>query len=108
MARTPSPVDIVADRYLETLAALDPCAATQFGVAGHDDDLTDYSPAVVSARAEAARVALRELSATEPVDEVDRTTIAAMRERLSVAVELDDAGLDMGELNVIASPLKAA
>jgi uncharacterized protein (DUF885 family) len=96
----------VAERYLETFAALDPCAATEFGITGHDDDLTDYSPDGAYARAEAARSALRELDGVAPVDDVDRVTITAMRERLGMLIELHDAGLDVGELNVIASPLQ--
>lgn len=107
MARTPTAVDAVAERYLETFARLDPCAATEMGIAGHDDQITDYSPDGVAARADAARAALRELDGVKPVDDVDEVTIAAMRERLGVAVEIHDAGLDVGELNVIASPLQS-
>ena len=97
----------MADRYLDTYARLDPCAATELGIGGFDDQLTDYSPDGVGARADAARTALRELATVYPVDDVDRITVAAMRERLGVTVELHDAGLDLGELNVIASPLQA-
>lgn len=110
MARTPTAVDTIAEDYVETFAALDPCAATELGIVGivgnYDEELTDYSPAGVEARAEAARDALRALEAAEPADDVDRVTVAAMRERLGIAVELHDAGLDVGELNVIASPLQ--
>ena len=74
---------------------------------GHDDDITDYSPDGVAARAEAARAALRELDGVTPEDDVDVVTLAAMRERLGVQIELHDAGLDVGELNVIASPLQS-
>lgn len=81
------------------------------GIIGHDReyeaDITDYSPDGAAARAGAARDALRELDAVEAVDDVDTVTIAAMRERLGVAVEMHDAGLDIGELNVIASPLQS-
>ncbi len=76
------------------------------GITGHDDDITDYSPEGVAARADAARSALQELDRTSPADDVDRVTIAAMRERLGVRLELHDAALDVGELNVIASPLQ--
>ena len=107
MGRARTPVDAVAERYLETFAALDPCAATELGVAGHDEGITDYSPGAAAARAAAARAALRELAGVAPVDDVDRVTIAAMRERLGVAIEMHDAGLDLGELNVIASPLQS-
>lgn len=106
MARAATAVDAVAERYLDTFARLDPCAATELGITGHDDEVTDYSPQGVAARAEAARATLRELDGTEPADEVDVVTVAAMRERLGAIVEVHDAGLDLGELNVIASPLQ--
>jgi len=105
--RPASPVDDVADRYLDAFAALDPCAATELGITGHDDDVTDYSPEGVAARAEAARASLRELGAVDAVDDVDRVTVAALRERLTTTLDLHAAGLDVGELNVIASPLQA-
>ncbi|WP_156448356.1 DUF885 family protein, partial [Mycobacterium sp. NAZ190054] len=106
MARPTTAVDAAAERYLDTWAALDPCAATEAGIAGHDDRMTDYSPDGVKARAEAARAALQELDGIEPADGVDVVTVAAMRERLGVLLEIHDAGLDLGELNVIASPLQ--
>ncbi|MEV0669986.1 DUF885 domain-containing protein [Mycobacterium sp. NPDC050441] len=106
MARAATAVDAVAERYLDTYARLDPCAATELGITGHDDDVTDYSPQGVAARAEAARATLRELDGVEPADEVDVVTVAALRERLGAAVDVHDAGLDLGEINVIASPLQ--
>ncbi|WP_026256146.1 DUF885 domain-containing protein [Mycobacterium sp. 155] len=107
MVRAQTEVDTVAERYLQRYAQLDPCAATELGIKGHDAEITDYSPDGVAARAEAARSALRELAGTTPVDDVDVVTVAALTERLGVIIELHDAGLDLGELNVIASPLQA-
>ncbi|WP_457146580.1 DUF885 domain-containing protein [Mycobacterium sp. URHB0021] len=106
MGRPLTAVDAVAERYLETFAELDPCAATEAGITGHDDDITDYSPDGVAARVDAARSALRELDGTTATDEVDSVTVAAMRERLGTQIEIHDAGFDVGELNVIASPLQ--
>jgi uncharacterized protein (DUF885 family) len=106
LARPTTAADAVAERYLKTFAQLDPCAATEMGIAGYDDDITDYSPDGFAARAEAARQALRELDNVEAADHADEVTIAALRERLGIAVEIHDAGLDVGELNVIASPLQ--
>ncbi len=81
------------------------------GIVGHDGeyetDITDYSPDGVAARAEAARGALRDLDGVSAQDDVDVVTLAAMRERLGVQLDLHDAGLDVGELNVIASPLQS-
>jgi uncharacterized protein (DUF885 family) len=107
LVRPSTAVDAVAERYLDTFASLHPCAATEMGILGHDDDITDYSPDGVAARVEAARAALRELDGTTAADVVDHVTIAAMRERLGLQIELHDAGLDVGDLNVIASPLQA-
>jgi uncharacterized protein (DUF885 family) len=110
LVRQPTAVDRVAERYLETVAELDPCTATELGITGrdrnYDEDITDYSPDGVSARAEAARTALKELDGVIAVDEADAVTAAAMRERLGVLLDIHDAGLDVGELNVIASPLQ--
>ncbi len=106
MARQTTAVDAVAERYLEVSAALDPCAATESGITGHDDEITDYSPDGVAALVDAAKSALRQLDAAEPADAADVVTAAAMRERLAVLIDLHDAGLDVGELNVIASPLQ--
>ncbi len=111
MVRRTTAVDAVAERYLAAFAALDPCAATEMGIVGHDVDydteITDYSPDGVTARAEAARGALRELDGVTPEDDVDAVTLAAMRERLGIQLALHDARLDVGELNVIASPLQS-
>ncbi|MGE2834388.1 DUF885 domain-containing protein [Mycobacterium sp. SMC-4] len=107
MGRPATAVDGVAEGYLETLAELDPCAATDMGIAGHDEDITDYSPDGVAARADAARDALRQLEKLTAADDVDKVTMAAMQERLGVVIALNDAGLDVGELNVIASPLQS-
>jgi uncharacterized protein (DUF885 family) len=106
LGRAATAVDGVAERYLRTFAALDPCAATESGIAGHDDEVTDYSPDGVAARADAARATLAELERTAVADDVDAVTVAAMRERLGVVLDMHDAHLDLGELNVIASPLQ--
>ena len=50
---------------------------------------------------------LRELEAAAPADDVDRVTVAAMRERLTVGVELADAGERLRSLNNIASPVQS-
>ncbi|WP_233571618.1 DUF885 domain-containing protein [Cellulomonas triticagri] len=104
--RPSTPIDAVADAYVTTVAALDPLTATSLGIAGHDHEMTDLSPAGHEARADAARATLRALDAETPVDEVDRITLAAMRERLGLELELHDAGETLADLNVIASPVQ--
>ena len=104
--RPATPIDAIADAYVTTLAALDPMDATVLGIPGHDHEVTDLSPAGHEARTDAARATLRALDGQTPVDEVDQVTLAAMRERLGLQVELHEAGETLADLNVIASPVQ--
>ena len=105
-SRTRTPLDQVADDFVDTIVRLSPITATGIGAPGHDHELDDFSPAGLAERAEAARAALRQVEAAEVVDDVDRVTAAAMRERLGLSVELFEAGEDYADLNNIASPLQ--
>ena len=102
--RTRSALDELADAYVDDACALDPMTATYLGVKGHDDEVTDYSPAGVDARADLTRRVLHRVSDMVPSDDVDRVTAAAMAERLGLDLEIHDAGLAYGVLNVLASP----
>ncbi len=109
MSAQPAPrprtdVDEIADSHLEQAVALDPLAATSMGVPGYDHLLTDFSPGADSERADLARRTLSQLAGAHPADEVDEVTVAAMRERLGLEVEMFDAGAVTGELNNLASP----
>nr|WP_221286482.1 DUF885 domain-containing protein [Cellulomonas hominis] len=88
------------------MATLNPFEATELGIPGHDHEVTDLSPAGHEARAEAARATLRALDGLAPADEVDEVTLAAMRERLGLDVELHESGEVLADLNVIASPVQ--
>ncbi len=105
--RTPTAIDAIAERWVDALAALDPLSATAMGLPGHDHEMTDFSPRGYEARAAAARAVLAELDGEQPVDDVDRVTLAAMRERLGLGLELHEAGELLYQLNVIASPVQA-
>lgn len=109
--RIASAVDQVAEDHLLQVARLDPVAATVMGMSGYDAEMTDLSPDGVAARADVARATLRTLDATiaapgTVLDDVDRVTVAALRERLGLEVELADAGETLAPLNVIASPVQ--
>jgi len=104
--REPSAIDAVAEAFLSTYATLDPFAATSLGIAGHDHESTDYSPAGHAARGDAARSTLQALDGLSPQDDVDDITLAAMRERLGLFAEHDAAGETLRDLNNIASPVQ--
>jgi len=105
--RSATPLDTLADAHLDDFAILDPVAATFGGLRGHDDRLTDYSPAGHAARADEARRVLRELGGLAPTDPVDTVTRAALTERLELAVRLHEAGLDLADLNNVSSPVQS-
>ncbi|MFP5346468.1 MAG: DUF885 domain-containing protein [Actinomycetes bacterium] len=102
-SRAKSAIDAIADSYVDAYCALDPFTATVLGVAGHDDEVTDFSPEAVDARAALARRLLADVEAETPADDVDEVTVAALRERVGVELEIHDAGLSYGPVNVIAS-----
>ncbi len=104
--REHTPVDALAERFLDAQLELDPMLATLIGVPGFDDRLPDLSPDGLQAQAELCRRTLRELSTASPVDDVDKVTLAAMTERLTVTDELHQLGLPLSELNNIASPVQ--
>ncbi|MEP6853105.1 MAG: DUF885 domain-containing protein [bacterium] len=106
-----SAVDHLAERYLEASAALDPISATNVGLSGYDDRLTDYSPEGHAARAALLRATLREVDAAErdrsaDLDRTDRITVAALRERLGLELERSTLGETARSLNVISSPVQ--
>ena len=54
-ARPRTAVDAIADDFVARYAALDPILATELGIGGHDDEMTDLSPAGHAARADLLR-----------------------------------------------------
>ena len=106
MTRTPSAVDRIADDFLAHYVVLDPVAATEMGLKGHDHEMTDLSPAGHAARAALGREALQALAAATPADDTDRVTIDAMTDTLRTQLALDDAGETLAPLNNLASPLQ--
>ena len=108
--RRPSAVDELADRLVVDTAALNPLLATVSGIAGHERELPDLSPDGFGARTELARATLIELERVESAGidagPNDRISAAALRERLTLEIELADAGEDLRQLNVIDSPMQ--
>ncbi len=103
-------IDRIADDHLDASVALSPLEATYLGVPGADDRIDDLSIEGTRAQVELARRTLQTLDAAAPVDDVDRVTVAALRERLGLEVEIGERvlrGTDPVDLNVIASPVQA-
>lgn len=97
-------VHAVCDSYVADYAQLNPLAATEFGIDGHDDQLPDLSPEGHVARADLARRALAAIRLAEPTDESERIAKLIFAERIESTIAMHEAGLPAAELNVIASP----
>jgi uncharacterized protein (DUF885 family) len=95
-------IDDIAAEYVQR-AALDPFYATYAGIAGHDHELADLSADEFAERAELDRSTLAALDAAEAREPREQAARAAMRERLALAVERNDAGDTTSELNTLNS-----
>jgi uncharacterized protein (DUF885 family) len=102
-ARTPSAIDDVAERWVDTLVDLSPVLATYIGRNEANGRLDDVSPEGHERSVAAARAALAELDALEPVDRVDEVTKTDLSAELRLEIELHDAQWHLRDLNVIAS-----
>ncbi|MBZ4496741.1 DUF885 domain-containing protein [Dermacoccus sp. Tok2021] len=104
--RATTRVDELADSYFDSAVELSPIEATSLGVPGQDEMLDDFSPEGYERISELRRTTLSALRTVTAEDDVDEVTIAAMTERLELAEEIHEAGYDLADLNVIASPLQ--
>ncbi|MFC6357814.1 DUF885 domain-containing protein [Luteococcus peritonei] len=86
---------------------MSPIALTEVGSPLRQDEYDDFSPAGQGVMDELNRETLARLAAATPVDVVDKVTIAAMRERLGLEVEMHEQGLDLLGINNITSGLHA-
>ncbi|MFO7590933.1 MAG: DUF885 domain-containing protein [Acidimicrobiia bacterium] len=102
---TPMTVADLADRYVDTVAALDPVAATFEGIPGHETELTDYSPDGIAARVTHDRATRAELATVNPQTDAERIGAVALERHLDTALDLADADEDLRPLRVIASPV---
>ena len=104
--REATPIDAIAEDHTRALVDLVPTLATSLGVPGRDHLVDDLSPAGGRALADLNRATLAKLDAATPVDATDEVTVAALRDRLGLAIESFDAGDHLRDLNNIASPLQ--
>jgi uncharacterized protein (DUF885 family) len=97
----------IADRYVLAYAALDPIEATDAGIAGHEHELTDFSPDAGTARDQLDRDTLAALARAPRTNDRDRIAADLMTERLALAVEMHDAGEELRALRIIGSPVQS-
>ncbi len=102
-------IDRIAEAHLDAEIELSPLLATYLGVPGHDEAIDDLRIERTRAVVALARRTLQTLTDVEPSDDVDKVTVAAMRERLDLDVQLGERvlnGTDPVALDVIACPVQ--
>ena len=103
-----SPVYSLSDDYINTVAQLDPAAATYMGITGHDHEMTDFSPAGHDARANNDRQTLAKLNALDTSANSDRLAAGVLRESLEISGEEFDANEHLVSIRVLAGDVDAA
>ncbi len=102
--RRPTPIDAIAEEWVDTELDLFPEYRVYLGRPGREGEYADYSPAGNDRAAAEARKTLERIRAATPVDAVDRVTRMDLIRELELTIDKHDAGFDQRDLNVIASP----
>jgi uncharacterized protein (DUF885 family) len=105
-SRVPTPIDDIAERWVDTIVDLDPTVATWIGRPGRTGEYGDLSPEGHERRLAATRSVAAELAAASVHDDVDRVTRNDLGAELALDLESAEAGLHLRDLNVIASPVQ--
>lgn len=101
-----SAIDTLAESYVHDVLALSPELVTSLGMPGADEGTySDLSPAGFAQLTELKRSTLARLAELPIENESDAVTVAAMQERLGLAIELNEAGED-AQINNISTPLQ--
>ncbi|WP_349898063.1 DUF885 domain-containing protein [Parafrigoribacterium soli] len=102
--RAPTPVDAIAEEWVDTELELHPEMHVYLGRPGREGEYSDYSPAGAERAIAEARKTLRRITEAVPQDDVDRITVMDLSRELQLAIDKHEAGFDQRDLNVIASP----
>lgn len=104
--RTPTDLDAVAERWVDTTVDLSPELAVWLGRSGFEGRYGDLSPDGDAARAAAARATLQAIRRAPAVDAVDEVTKLDLTRELELLLERDDAGESLDDVAVIESPVQ--
>lgn len=101
--RTRTPLDEIADAYVDRLISIDPFTSTYIGQSDQDHLVSDLSPAGERQRADLMRETLRQMETVPDVDDSDAVTRAAMIDRMGLAIEFHESGWETATVNNLAS-----
>ena len=101
-----SAISVLADRYVESAVSLSPTSATFAGIAGHDHEMTDFSPQGEEGRNHLDQTTLAALAGSAVEDESDRILKELMESELRSSLELHDMGEPFRDLNALHGPIQ--
>ena len=102
-ARPTTPIDAIAETWVDTELDLFPEHRVYLGRAGHEGEYADYSPEGAERVISEVKKTLASIQAATPVDAVDEITKMDLSRELQLQIVKHDAGFDQRDLNVIAS-----
>lgn len=103
-----SPVYELSDQYIEQLAESDPGLATALGIAGHDHEMTDFSPRGHEKRDAITRATLNKLNSLDISADRDRLAAGVLRNSLEMSMLEFDAGEHLRSIRIIAGDVDSA
>ena len=83
----------IADGFVDTLAELNPIAATYLGVPGYDHLMPDFSPEASDRANEAERDLLQRIQAEHPESVRERRCDETVQEEMTWSIDQYEAGL---------------
>jgi uncharacterized protein (DUF885 family) len=102
--RTPTELDAIAEKWVDTELEQFPEYKVYFGRPGNEGEYGDYSPEGAEAVIAEVKSTLAKVQAAPVVDEVDRVTQLDLSRELELTIRKHEAGFGQRDLNVIASP----
>jgi uncharacterized protein (DUF885 family) len=99
-------LDDLAHRYVDDLAALDPCLASAMGVAGHERRLTDFGPGAAWERAQLTRRTAKAVADAPVTSDAERVAAAVLGEWLATGTALADADAYATLLDTLDGPVQ--
>jgi uncharacterized protein (DUF885 family) len=102
-ARPTTPIDAIAETWVDTELDLFPEYRVYLGRAGREGEYADYSPEGAERATSEVRKTLASIRAATPADAVDEVTKMDLSRELQLHIDKHDAGFEQRDLNVIAS-----
>ena len=103
-----SPVYQLSDQYIEQLADSDPGLATALGIAGHDHEMTDFSPKGHEQRHQITQATFNKLNSLDTTADRDRLAAGVLRNSLEMSTLEYDAGEHLRSIRVLAGDVDSA